>query len=285
MLCRKPYIRGMLPFGCGQCFPCRLNRRRTWTHRLLLENFAHEKSCFATLTYNDENLPKNNSLNPDDTRKWLYKLRQAIYPLRLRYYLVGEYGDLSERAHYHAALYGVSYQELSLVQETWGKGHVMLGDLTPDSAQYICGYVTKKMTKKDDPRLKGRHPEFARMSNRPGIGAPALDKLIDFLTSDHGVSLIEGTGDVTTTVRHGKRDLPLGRYLISRLRQAIGGEEKFKEDALNRYSAEMLALYREAKKDPKNVSKSFRSMLLDSGAQKVLNMESRANIFKKKGTI
>jgi len=172
---------GSVPAGCGQCMPCRINRRRLWTHRMMLESYKHAENSFLTLTYDDEHLPARGSLDPSHTQKWLKRFRKAIAPRKVRFYLVGEYGDQSQRPHYHAALFGVGPDGIvvnneycsvpDIVSRTWGKGHVMLGSLTSASAQYICGYVTKKMTSKFDPRLNGRYPEFARMSRRPGIGS------------------------------------------------------------------------------------------------------------------
>ena len=101
MLCRKPYVGPAGAFPCGQCLPCRLNRRRTWTHRIMLEAMCHGDNAFVTLTYEDDNV---RSLVPKDPQDWLKRIRKAVEPLRLRYYLVGEYGDISERPHYHVAL-------------------------------------------------------------------------------------------------------------------------------------------------------------------------------------
>jgi len=176
-MCKKPYVKGITPYPCGQCLPCRLNRRRLWTHRLLLEQRCHEFSSFATLSYSDDTIPVDGSLNPKHSQDWLKRLRFALGSARpLRYYLIGEYGDETFRPHYHAALFGLSHLEGDLLRETWGFGHTLLGTLTKESAQYICGYVTKKMTSHEDPRLGGRHPEFARMSRRPAIGKRWFDR-------------------------------------------------------------------------------------------------------------
>jgi len=149
-----------------------MNRRRVWTHRLLPEQRSHEFSSFATLTYADEHLPRGQTVVPKHTQDWLKRLRDLLGPTRpIRYYLVGEYGDESQRPHYHAALFGLSHLEHETLARSWPMGHTLLGTLTKESAQYVAGYVTKKMTAPDDPRLNGRHPEFARMSLRPGIGA------------------------------------------------------------------------------------------------------------------
>lgn len=234
LLCKKPFVQGIESYGCGQCQPCRINRRRLWTHRLLLEARLHEFSSFWTLTYDEDHFPADGSLRPKHTQDWLKRLRKHLGPTRpIRYYLVGEYGDETWRPHYHAALFGVSRFESDSVSCTWGLGFSYGGDLTPESAQYIAGYVTKKMTSHEDPRLGNRYPEFARMSLRPGIGAGATQHIADALNDTQGAAAIGRDGDVPASLLHGRSRLPLGRYLRRRLRgdlgfDTIGGQESQK---------------------------------------------------------
>lgn len=291
MMCKNPYMKGAIPCGCGQCLPCRLNRRRLWTHRMMLEGYMHENCSFATLTYDEENLPADGSLKPDDARKFLMRLRKSMYPRKLRFVLVGEYGDISERPHYHAALFGISLLETDLVRKSWGHGHVMLGDLTPDSAQYIAGYTVKKLTNKNNEwvaeKLKGRHPEFARYSLKPGIGAKAMEVVCDSLTSPQGYHLLN-EGDVPSQLQHGQKKLPLGRYLKSKLREQYGFEKKeTPPEVLQNFREEMHQLFQDGLKSKAiKASQSFKNYLIDLNKQKVLNLETRTKIFtSKKGKI
>jgi hypothetical protein len=189
---------------------------------MMLESFKHEEYCFVTLTYSNEFYPPDGSLRPKDAQLWLKRLRKAVHPVSFRFFLVGEYGDETGRAHYHAILFGLGESAASIVQQTWGKGNTLTGSFTHDSAQYVAGYTIKKMTGKDDERLDGRHPEFARMSLRPGIGAKAMEDVARSLTSQHGVKALIENQDVPTTLRHGSKLMPLGRYLTRRLRNESG---------------------------------------------------------------
>lgn len=87
------------------------------------------------------------------------------------------------------------------------------------SANYIAGYVTKKMTSGSDERLRGRRPEFARMSLRPGIGANAMEAVALALMRSKLDQTIE---DVPTQLRRGAELMRLGRYLRRKLREQIG---------------------------------------------------------------
>lgn len=246
MLCRKAYVSGRgLVHGCGQCLPCRINRRRTWTHRLLLEGLCHEKASFVTLTYEEE----RDSLAPEEVQRWLKRLRKVVHPEKIRYFLCGEYGELSERPHYHAALfnypacvYGSSQfrnerccTPCNVIRDTWGAGHVIVGTLTRESAQYISGYVTKKMTGKDDERLRGRQPEFARMSLRPGIGAEATWEIASVQ-----MEFADDATDVVGGLRHGTKVWPLGGYLQKLVRERSGRLKQCPPEKLMEIEAQML---------------------------------------------
>lgn len=201
---------------------------------MMLESFQHAENSFVTLTYSDAKLPTNGSLYPEHLKGWLKRLRERIAPQRIRYFAVGEYGDRTERPHYHAALFGFMpctggvlsrrgecpCSSCTLVRESWGFGHVMVAELSFKSAAYIAGYVVKKMTRMQDTRLNGRWPEFARMSLKPGIGADAMWDVASAVMQNQ---LEKKTDfDVPVDLRHGSKKFPLGRYLRRVLRARVG---------------------------------------------------------------
>lgn len=260
MKCPKPFLyEGVIPFGCGQCMFCRINRQRLLQHRLMLESMDHEHSCFLTLTYADEFLPKNGSLRRRDIVLFLKALRRRIEPTKIRYYYVGEYGERSGRPHYHVALFGLGKDSHDLLHDVWGKGLIDTGHEGPtgkinkDSAQYIAGYVTKKMTNWNDPRVKaeliaqGKEPEFGQGSLKPGLGYGVVKKIVDFLTTDSGAESLIRHGDVPMVLNHGKKAWPLGRYLRQKIREQMGfyetgAQEGWEKQSKIRAEEEMLEL-------------------------------------------
>lgn len=286
MNCRKPFR----DFGCGQCIPCRISKRRVWTYRIMLESLLHSDNCFATLTYEDSNVPTGNTLNPRHLQLFLKRLRLALseFGISIRYYSVGEYGDETQRPHYHLAIFGLPPTATELVLKAWGKGHIMLGDLSIESAQYIAGYVTKKMTSWHDPRLNGRHPEFARMSLKPGIGAGAIkDISASLLSTDAGFRMLVALNDVPHALNYGSKMMPLGRYLKGKLRHETGmlqdlsnyHLDKWKREIdlvrANKDSQKMLVLQENFLRSKASSSKSFTTYMLEMKQQKILNIESR----------
>jgi len=161
-----------------------------------------------------------------------------------------------------------------LIKQTWGFGNVMLGSLEPKSIAYIAGYITKKMTKKDDPRLEGRLPEFARMSLRPGIGLGMMDELASTLLEHR---LDEKMIDVPTSLQHGKNKWPLGRYLRRKLRARIGREENAPPETIQARKAEMQPLRQIAW----DTNKSLSSVFLETTEGKRIQIEAREKRRKK----
>lgn len=299
-LCRNPYIQDGKAYGCGQCMPCRFNRQRIWKHRIILEANQYKDNAFVTLTYDDDHLPAGGTLVPKDAQDWLKRLRtawadaqkkQGMEPSRIRFYLVGEYGDTSFRPHYHAALFNFPACRYSqstygknrrtccpfcdLVLNTWGKGHVHSGQISRESAGYLAGYVTKKMTSKDDERLQGRYPEFARMSLRPGLAGDALWEISDVLLTNSLERVLE---DAPSRMRHAAIQLPLGRYLQRRLREQIGRPAHAPQTVMDKLSAEMLPLRLAAKNSEDNPS--LKSRVVEKNLGKIQRVEAKARIFK-----
>ena len=96
---------------CGKCLACSSNYRRDWVARMLLESQAHSDSVFITLTYSDENLPDRGSLVKRDLQLFLKRLRRRLDRLnrdKIRYFACGEYGDNTNRPHYHAIIWNLS---------------------------------------------------------------------------------------------------------------------------------------------------------------------------------
>lgn len=303
MLCKKPYMIGVTPCGCGQCMPCRINRRRLWTNRMMLESVKHAGSSFVTLTYNKETvphvgeikrgrfisceIPPRQTLHHNDVQLWLKRLRFEIAPRKIRYFLVGEYGDVTQRPHYHVALFGLPAIEAGgingqsgLVAKTWNHGHSFAGSLTPESAGYTAGYVTKKMTKKDDGRLNGRYPEYARMSLRPGIGAGAMSDVAAVLRTPYAQMEIDATGDVPSCLHSGRKSMPLGRYLRRVLRKELGGNGDTPLEAQKNLALKMRVLLESYAKTQENPSFSLGQLFVDMNKQKVLNLEAKALILE-----
>lgn len=245
MLCEKPYRQGSQEFPCYVCLPCRINRKRLWTGRLLLEQMQHDDSCFITLTFDEDHIASDFSLHPEDLRNWLKRLRSLLAPVVVRFFAVGEYGDISGRPHYHVVLFGfrpVDHVSPQLqkklhrrctcaVCRSWLFGDVDVGNLTPESAAYTAGYLMKYMTKKWDERLEGRHPEFTRMSLRPGIGADAVGEIVRFLSSEEGAKYVSEHHRIPSSIRCNGRRYPIGRYLGGLVLSGLGYPD-FRLDSL-----------------------------------------------------
>lgn len=194
---------------CGQCIGCRLDRSRRHAVQLMLENQMHEKSIFLTFTYDDVHVPyivdtetgeMLQTLKKEHITLFLKRLRRQIeyhYPAngKIRYFYCGEYGDHTERPHYHMILFGFEPPDKTLYRTTfngdklynseflskcWPKGFVNFGNVTFESAAYVARYICKKITgNMAEEHYRGRCPEFVCMSNRPGIGKSWFDKYKD----------------------------------------------------------------------------------------------------------
>lgn len=206
------------PRPCGQCIPCRINRARVWAQRIMMERLSSPDSLFVTLTYRDNELRHDGSLSPLDLTLFLKRLRYYLDGKPVRYFAVGEYSPV-DRPHYHLILYGVTLADAKKIDEAWSMGFVHVGFLTEQSARYVTGYVVKGM-KKNNPALRGRYPEFMRCSKmKPGgLGINAIRDVADSIKKS-GVN-----PGLVTSLKVGRKSLPIGRYLREKLSEALGNE-------------------------------------------------------------
>lgn len=194
---------------CGRCIGCRLERSRQWAMRCLHEASLYERNCFITLTYNDQHLPYDRSLNVHHFQKFMKRLRKK-YGDGIRFFHCGEYGELEQRPHYHACIFNHDFPDRQLwtvrndvplytsaeLEELWPYGFSTIGDVTFESAAYVARYVVKKVVgdKAEDHyrytceitgQVFDRCPDYTTMSRRPGIGKGWIDKfLTDVYPSD-----------------------------------------------------------------------------------------------------
>lgn len=151
-------------------------RAREWALRCTLELGAHDCSKWCTLTYDDVHLPS--TLAKQHLSGFVKRLRSRGE--RLRFFASGEYGERTERPHYHAILFGL--REEARVQACWPYGFARVDRLTPAAISYVAGYCSKKVgcQLESGERVDHKTGEvydyqapFVLMSRRPGIGAAA----------------------------------------------------------------------------------------------------------------
>lgn len=255
---------------------------------MFYESQLHPDNCFITLTYSQENLPADGTLVPSDLQLFIKRLRRAVEPTRLRYFAVGEYGDESRRPHYHAIIFGLGPSAGPIVDQAWGLGFTATAEFNEYTAQYTAGYVVKKLTRRDDPQLNGRHPEFARMSLRPGIGADAMEILARSLGSGAGLDHIARTGDVPVFLTIGRRHVPIGRYLRQKLREHVGMPEGWNDAAKAQFShkqqKEVQAMWIGKGGGKGNSTLTTKQVILEKNAGKFAQIEWRAANTQKKDT-
>jgi hypothetical protein len=141
---------------CGTCILCRVEQTRQNAVLILHEAKQHEEACMATFTYNDEELPTNGSLDYRDLQLMWKRLRKAGH--QFRYFAVGEYGEQTNRPHYHACIFGKAWKDDQIIVKTdplewispeldkaWGLGACRINPLSFTTAAYAASYVQKKL--------------------------------------------------------------------------------------------------------------------------------------------
>lgn len=209
---------------CGGCLGCRVQKSQEWATRIMHEMQDHTQANFLTLTYDKEHCPRD--LQPRDLELFLKRIRVevarhnptllvnrpgSLYERKLRYFAVGEYGDRTERPHYHMVLFGCGFademphgaklKKSSLLDELWGHGAVRYGQVTHQSAAYVALYTRKKQGESTiyyDQNGEVRRAPFQRCSKHPGLGAGYASRNI----LDHRSGSTYGNRQVTGVPRY-----------------------------------------------------------------------------------
>ncbi|QCS36134.1 replication initiator protein [Capybara microvirus Cap1_SP_137] len=216
---------------CGKCPECRNARKIEWVGRCLAEMETTPFTYFLTLTYD------NDHLVPVPTKReaqlFIKRLRKII---PCRYLIVGELGDLSNRAHYHAIIFSKKeFSDLQLLkkgtfplyrspalEEIWPFGFSSIGMASGATIAYSIGYLVKK-EKKNCFKLQSQ-----------GLGSQRFQNLDDYYYLGKG----DGTALKVALPRYLKEKYGLKKYVdqyVSSLRyrnklNASGlADEEFRE--------------------------------------------------------
>lgn len=214
--------------GCKRCLLCAQASRRQWAYRCVAESKMCGESMYLTLTVDEEHMQDvfpGYSLTHKPFQDFMKRLRMTLergywydyvppftpqssivhLPCNLekkfyqrsqiKYFMCGEYGELSMRPHYHCCVFGARFPDAFFAKKVgsnfyfssptlsrlWTYGKMsFFSDVTPQSAAYVAGYVDKKLsTTADDFRAVGLEPEYIKMSQ--GIGLSWFEKYKDYL--------------------------------------------------------------------------------------------------------
>jgi len=184
-----------VPVPCDSCWSCKENYVSDWVGRCLCEAATSQISVTLSLTYATPSNPQDFShrvVNPYHFQLFMKRLRKAGH--KVRYLVAGEYGELLDRAHFHAILFFsklVDYdgnvwpklenrrsfaddptiaaplmrqmpqQDMCHIRE-WPHGHVLADwSCSEKSVRYCCEYL----------HHAGKKNSWFSMSKKPALGA------------------------------------------------------------------------------------------------------------------
>lgn len=186
---------------CQKCQGCRVDRSRDWAVRCTHEAKMHQDNCFLTLTYNDDQLPVDYSVDPLVLKNFIKRLREHADPIKIRFFAAGEYGDKNFRPHYHLLIFNYDFSDKIIhskknnitlytskqLTSLWPYGFSTTGSANYQTAAYCARYTLKKIGGDEAADYYTRQhpltgifhtvlPEFSRQSRMPGLGASFFHK-------------------------------------------------------------------------------------------------------------
>lgn len=193
---------------CGKCFACLANQRQEWIFRLQQEFLVSNFSIFVTLTYNDDSLPNDLSVNKRDIQLFHKRLRKHFPSKDMRFYLVSEYGENGTlRPHYHGLYFFKGIYDKKFIydvfENSWNKGFVSFGDVEEGSIVYCTKYCLKHTT-----TPPGRKSTFRLVSKmHGGLGINYLDKMSNYHLQSNNFKYVSHNGKTCRMPRYYKLQL------------------------------------------------------------------------------
>lgn len=179
MTCETPiWIQGQT-VPCGKCSACLTNKRNHWIIRLTEEAKESVTSFFMTITYSDENLVCDSDgvsvLCYDHLRAFHKATRKLGF--KYKYFSVGEYGEKSNRPHYHMLVFSLSSNfNYDLFEKCWKYGFIQYGYLNEATIKYCTKDMLKEVDLYKD--LERSVRPHIRVSH--GMGISYVEKMKSF---------------------------------------------------------------------------------------------------------
>lgn len=200
MPCYFPFKRDGIPLPCGKCPYCLRRRATNWVFRCMQEAKVADTAHWVTFTYEQPKITPNGFMTLDKLtfQKFMKRLRKLHKKGHrpIKYFACGEYGDQTERPHYHAVIFNADIQ---LIEQAWQGEYTSVDQHTGEIYSTIGGilhfdqvnsntvmYTAKYMMKKQKiPKFKGddRLPQFQLFSKGLGINY-LTPQTVDFHLSD-----------------------------------------------------------------------------------------------------
>ena len=240
---------------CGKCMICKANQARKKAERAMAEANTWEHNEVINLTYNNENLPYNTK--PDGTKvptlrykdiqdfkkRLLKQWKKKYNATGIRFLCACEYGENYGRPHYHLIMYNFEAKDKKFygytkkgskeygseeIAKIWGKGNITIGDITPETIQYVANYCLKKFKGKKAKGIYkdlGIEPESVKSSNRKGLGAEFLEKHME---------TYKNTGKCFVGTENGARTIGVNKYFDKLAAEKYGDEliKQIKEERM-----------------------------------------------------
>lgn len=190
---------------CGKCYYCRMQKRASWVFRMQQELKELPNAVFVTFTYDDYYIKQlrnrfdrrhigrlkkkygdfeTATLEPKHVTELLKRSQKLIKKncgddFLLRYYITGEYGDMTNRPHLHGIFYfpkNFSGDIELFFKQIWHYGNIDIQDVTPANINYIAKHQVKDC--KGNAYQQKWSPIFSRMSRyNGGIGKDFLSNV------------------------------------------------------------------------------------------------------------
>lgn len=174
---------------CGKCLNCLAEKRKENAIRFVHEtdNKDYPYRYMLTLTYDEVHAHyKNgeNTLCKKDLTEYIEKLQRRVRYLnkkvangfiKFKYFACGEYGGITQRAHYHVIIATNWFIE-GRMRGYWRKGFVRIDkNISIKAVAYACGYSQKKIGYNDKKYINKESP-FRKFSR--GLGKEWIHEAI-----------------------------------------------------------------------------------------------------------